>query len=72
MDGRGRRAGDRLACLRATAEARAGRTVRANALPPLDGQRRWKIDVVAGPHDDWLAPEAVDMFLASSWKLSGI
>lgn len=62
--------GDRLACLPASADARAGREVDPGALPPLDGRRRWKIDAVLGPHDDWLLPEAVDMFFASVWRLS--
>lgn len=69
--GRALRAGDRLAVLPAPSDARAGRQVRDDALPPLDGRRRWTIDVVLGPHDDWLAPEAIEMFLAAPWKLSG-
>jgi len=69
--GRALHAGDQLSCLPALPDARAGRQVRDEALPPLDGRHQWKIDVVAGPHDDWLAPEAIEMFLASPWKLSG-
>lgn len=71
LGGRALRAGDRLALLPAAPDARPGRQVRPAALPPLEGRRRWTIDVVAGPHDDWLAPEAIDMFLSSPWKLSG-
>ncbi|MBS0550174.1 MAG: biotin-dependent carboxyltransferase [Proteobacteria bacterium] len=71
VGGRALKPGDRIAMLPASSDARAGREVRAEARPPLDGVRRWTVDVVAGPHDDWLAPEAIAMFLSSPWKLSG-
>jgi urea carboxylase len=37
--------------------------------PQLATDRRWDIEALAGPNDDWLSPEAVEMFFSSDWAV---
>lgn len=37
--------------------------------PPFSTDRRWIVECVSGPNDDWLTPEAIEMFYASDWKV---
>jgi urea carboxylase len=46
-----------------------GRRVKQACRPPLDDSRKWTIEVVRGPNDDWIAPEGLARFLASEWTL---
>ncbi len=48
---------------------RAGRRVRPDCRPPLDGARRWEIEAVPGPNDDWIDEAGQRRFLASDWTL---
>ena len=48
-----------------------GWRVRQQCRPPLVATRRWEIEVVAGPNDDWIDSPGQQRFLASDWKLSG-
>jgi biotin-dependent carboxylase-like uncharacterized protein len=52
-------------------EAAAGRRVRPEARPAISKDRRWEIEVVAGPNDDWIDAAGHERFLATDWKLSG-
>jgi biotin-dependent carboxylase-like uncharacterized protein len=54
-----------------TAEGVAGRRVKAEARPAIATDRRWEIEVVAGPNDDWIDAEGHERFLSTDWKLSG-
>ncbi len=54
----------------AQAAGRAGRKVRPEARPVLATDKRWQIEVVAGPNDDWIDKAGQERFLASDWKLS--
>jgi biotin-dependent carboxylase-like uncharacterized protein len=47
----------------------AGREVLAARRPPLDDSRRWEIEVVPGPNDDWIDAAGQERFLASEWTL---
>ncbi len=50
--------------------ATPGRRVKAAARPPLPADKRWEIDVVRGPNDDWVDAAGHERFLASDWRLS--
>jgi len=49
---------------------RAGRTVKPDRRPVFATDKRWEIEVVAGPNDDWISAESHERFLGSDWKLS--
>jgi len=46
-----------------------GRRVKQNYRPPIVDGKEWRIEVVQGPNDDWIAPEGIERFLTSEWKL---
>ncbi len=46
-----------------------GRRVKKACRPPIANGREWRIEVVQGPNDDWIAEEGITRFLASEWKL---
>ncbi len=48
----------------------AGRRVRDTARPPLPDDKRWSIDVVRGPNDDWVDEAGHTRFLETEWRLS--
>ncbi|MBI2801644.1 MAG: biotin-dependent carboxyltransferase [Gammaproteobacteria bacterium] len=50
--------------------SKAGRKVRLSARPPLVTDKRWQVEVVAGPNDDWIDAAGHARFLAMDWKLS--
>jgi urea carboxylase len=52
------------------ADSRAGRTVPEDRRPPLPTDKRWTIEVVAGPNDDWIDAAGHRRFLESDWILS--
>jgi urea carboxylase len=52
-------------------EAAAGRRVKPDARPVISRDRRWEIEVVAGPNDDWIDAAGHEQFLSTDWKLSG-
>ncbi len=47
-----------------------GWTVLEEHRPPISSDRRWAIEVVAGPNDDWIDDAAHERFLSIDWKLS--
>ncbi len=55
----------------ADASGTPGRTVKAEMRPVFASDRRWEIEVVAGPNDDWIDAAGHARFLGSDWKLSG-
>jgi allophanate hydrolase subunit 2 len=44
--------------------------VRDSARPPIVTDKRWQIEVVAGPNDDWIDDAGHARFLGTDWKLS--
>ena len=38
--------------------------------PVISADKRWSIEVVAGPHDDWIDDAGHERFLASDWQLT--
>lgn len=47
-----------------------GRTVKSAARPPVVTDKRWQVEVVRGPNDDWIDEAGHARFLATDWKLS--
>jgi urea carboxylase len=37
--------------------------------PAIPADKRWTIDALMGPNDDWLSPESVAMFFAADWTV---
>jgi urea carboxylase len=48
----------------------AGREVKESARPPIRTDKRWDIEVCAGPNDDWIDAAGQARFLSADWKLS--
>lgn len=70
IDGHAIKAGQTIATGKASADAAPGLAVIPSARPPLDGNRAWSIEVVAGPNDDWIDEAGRARFLGSDWTLS--
>jgi urea carboxylase len=54
----------------APAAGRPGRRVKESARPAFAVGKRWTIEVVAGPNDDWIDAAGHERFLSADWKLS--
>lgn len=51
-------------------KGKAGRKVRPDRRPSISENKRWEVEVVAGPNDDWVDAAGHKMFLSADWKLS--
>ena len=47
----------------------AGRKVKKNSIPVMSTTKKWSVEVVKGPNDDWVDEKGHKMFLNSNWKL---
>lgn len=47
-----------------------GRRVKAAARPTIRTDKRWDIEAVAGPNDDWIDADGHARFLSADWKVS--
>jgi 5-oxoprolinase (ATP-hydrolysing) subunit C len=47
-----------------------GRRVKEDARPVFATDRRWLVEVCAGPNDDWIDEAGHERFLSTDWKLS--
>ncbi|HWA45321.1 MAG TPA: biotin-dependent carboxyltransferase family protein [Hypericibacter adhaerens] len=47
-----------------------GKKVKPEARPQFATDKRWEIEVVPGPNDDWIDAAGQQRFLTSDWKLS--
>ena len=45
------------------------RKIKNNILPIFPSNKKWTIEVVRGPNDDWVDEKGHEMFLNSNWKL---
>ena len=54
----------------AEAAGKPGRRVKDSARPAFAVGKRWTIEVVAGPNDDWIDTAGHERFLSADWKLS--
>lgn len=48
----------------------AGRRVKVDARPMFATDKRWSVEVCAGPNDDWIDAAGQQRFLSTDWKLS--
>jgi urea carboxylase len=56
--------------VRSGAKGTVGRKVKPEARPHFATDKRWEIEVVPGPNDDWIDEAGQQRFLTSDWKLS--
>ncbi len=54
----------------APGSGRPGRRVKPAARPLIGSDRRWSVEVVRGPNDDWVDEAGHAQFLSADWKLS--
>ena len=47
----------------------AGRKIKKEFIPVISNNKKWSIEVVKGPNDDWIDKKGHKMFLNSDWKL---
>jgi len=47
----------------------AGRKIKKSSMPIMSTDKKWAIEVVRGPNDDWVDEKGHKMFLNSEWKL---
>ncbi|MDC0436505.1 hypothetical protein OAL81_03040, partial [Candidatus Pelagibacter sp.] len=45
------------------------RKIKKNAIPVMSTDKKWSIEVVRGPNDDWINEKGHKIFLNSKWKL---
>ena len=50
-------------------KGRAGEKIKNSSIPIFSSNKKWIIEVVRGPNDDWINEEGHQMFLNSDWKL---
>ena len=55
---------------KASASAVGGRKLKDGVLPVFSSDKRWEVEVVRGPNDDWVDNAGHKRFLAADWKLS--
>ena len=68
LDGYALKAGHVVAVL--PGQGRAGRRVKAAARPLIRTDKRWEVEAVAGPNDDWIDGPGHARFLSADWKVS--
>lgn len=47
-----------------------GRRVKVDARAPITTARRWQVEAVRGPNDDWVDAAGHERFLSSDWRVS--
>ena len=51
-------------------QGRGGRRVKVAARPLIRTDKRWQVEAVAGPNDDWIDDDGHARFLSADWKVS--
>jgi len=46
-----------------------GRKIKKSSIPDMSTNKKWSVEVVKGPNDDWVDEKGHKMFLNSDWKL---
>lgn len=54
----------------ADGNGKPGRKVKETSRPQIATDKRWQIEVVRGPNDDWIDEAGHERFLSTQWKLS--
>ncbi len=47
----------------------SGRKINKSSIPVMSINKKWSVEVVKGPNDDWVDEKGHKMFLNSNWKL---
>jgi len=47
----------------------SGRKIKKSSIPVMSTNKKWSVEVVKGPNDDWVDEKGHKMFLNSDWKL---
>ena len=47
----------------------SGRKIKKSSIPVMSTNKKWSVEVVKGPNDDWVDEKGHKMFLNSNWKL---
>ena len=47
----------------------SGRKIKKSSIPIMSTNKKWSVEVVKGPNDDWVDEKGHKMFLNSNWKL---
>jgi urea carboxylase len=68
MDGHALKAGQVVPV--GAAAGKPGRRIKEAARPPITTEKRWTIEAVPGPNDDWIDEAGHQRFLSVDWKLS--
>ena len=50
-------------------KSKIGRKIKKSSIPEFSKDKKWEIEVVRGPNDDWIDDNGHKMFLNSQWKL---
>ena len=50
-------------------KSKIGRKIKKSSIPEFSKDKKWEIEVVKGPNDDWIDDNGHKMFLNSQWKL---
>ena len=50
-------------------KSKIGRKIKKESIPEFSKDKKWQIEVVKGPNDDWIDDKGHKMFLSSDWKL---
>ena len=45
------------------------RKIKKTSIPAMSTNKKWSVEVVKGPNDDWVDEKGHKMFLSSNWKL---
>ena len=69
MEGHAIKEGQNLPLGAGVGGATSGRRVRLDCRPSIPLENSWRIEVVAGPNDDWIDEAGQRMFLESDWTL---
>ena len=46
-----------------------GKKIKKSSIPAMSTNKKWSVEVVKGPNDDWVDEKGHKMFLNSDWKL---
>ena len=50
-------------------KAVGARKIKKTSIPVMSTNKKWSVEVVKGPNDDWVDEKGHKMFLSSNWKL---
>lgn len=70
IEGRAIQEGQTIPVAEDSKPAASGRKLKDGCQPAFSLDRRWEVEVVRGPNDDWVDEAGHERFLSADWKLS--